>query len=510
MRWFVLRVLLVSLALLLLVLASAPIDASARSDVTRPLMRGPASGMNTEWLTPGAQVWVARYNGPADGGDVGRSVAMSPDGTRVFVTGDSWGGIPGTANDYGTIAYDAGNGAKLWIRLYIGPGGNENKNDHAASVAVSPDGARVFVTGRSAQVSGAPYDFATLAYDSVSGDQLWVSRYSGSWDDEAYALAVSPDGAKVFVTGRSDAPGGHLGYGTVAYDSRNGTQLWARSYNGVGNGADVSLSLSPSPDGSKLFVTGWSDGFGFNRDYATIAYDTVSGAQLWVSRYNGPENSVDEAASVIASSDGSKVFVTGHSWSGESFADYATIAYDASSGAELWLTRYNGPGGYETNDDYATSLAVSPDGSKVFVTGTSHGPGSSNNRDYATVAYNAGSGAQLWVMRYSRSLLISGDDQAFSLALSPDGSRVFVTGASAPPPAGCDEECFPNYDYATVAYDAGSGVELWDSVYRGPSLVSGEDVAFSLAVSPDDVRVFVTGVSWGDEQDYATVAYSTG
>ena len=58
----------------------------------------------------------------------------------------------------------------------------------------------------------------------------------------------------------------------------------------------------------------------------------------------------------------------------DSGADFATVAYDASTGASVWVHRYNGTG----NDfDVARSLVLSPDGTKLFVTGTSDGGASS-------------------------------------------------------------------------------------------------------------------------------------
>ena len=62
--------------------------------------------------------------------------------------------------------------------------------------------------------------------------------------------------------------------------------------------------------------------------------------------------------------------------------NYGTIAYRAATGKRLWTARYDGPA---QQDDEATSVAVSPTGGTVFVTGYSTGIGTET--DYATLAY---------------------------------------------------------------------------------------------------------------------------
>ena len=91
--------------------------------------------------------------------DYAYSLAVSPNGSRVFVTG--YANMGATGNDYVTIAYATGTGATVWGKSYIGPG---NSSDYGYSVAVSPDSSKVFVTGESYGGSATDYDYATAAY----------------------------------------------------------------------------------------------------------------------------------------------------------------------------------------------------------------------------------------------------------------------------------------------------------------------------------------------------------
>jgi outer membrane protein assembly factor BamB len=438
---------------------------------------------------PGATVWTKRYDGAASGDDRANSVAVSPDGATVFVTGSSAGST--TADDYATIAYDSANGTRLWARRYNGPG---NSYDYADSLAVSPDGATVFVTGGSAG-STTGDDYATIAYDSATGTRLWAKRYNGPGNSYDYpgSLAVSPDGATVFVTGSSAGSSTGGDFATIAYDASSGARVWTKRYNGPANSSDGANSLAVSPDGSSVFVTGTSFVSGSDSDYATVAYDASSGAKLWTRRYVGFGSGYDEAYSVAVSPDGTIVIVTGGSPgdpTGDRRQDYATVAYSASTGAGVWTKRYSGLG---TGRDYAQSVVVSPDGATAFVTGQSV-------YDYATIAYDASTGADVWTRRYSGPG--SGEDGASSAAVSSDGTTLFVTGWSAGYMTGLD--------YATIAYDASTGADVWIRRYGVPG--GGDDAGLSMAVSPDGATVFVTGVSTGTTTgyDYATIAYGAG
>ena len=473
------------------VAGAAPVAQFPARPLAQPARLLAASGTALPAAAPGARLWVARYSGPGNGDDQAFSVAVSPGGTRVFVTGTSQGAT--SHYDSATVAYSAATGTRLWARRYNGPG---NGDDHAYSVAVSPDGARVFVTGTSEGVGHSAFGYATVAYNAATGAQLWARRYNGPGNgfSTAWSVAVSPGGTRVFVTGSSQGTGSGQDSATVAYNAATGAQLWAQRYNGPANGNDYALSVAVSPGGTRVFVTGSSQGAVSGGDYATVAYSASTGTRLWARRYNGPANRDDGASSVRVSPGGTKVFVTGDSQGARSHQDYATVAYNASTGAQLWAQRYNGPA---NGDDHASSVRVSPGGTKVFVTGDSQGAGS--GYDYATVAYSAATGTRLWAQRYNGPA--NGDDHASSVAVSRGGTKVFVTGSSQ------GARSVFALDYATVAYNAATGTRLWAQRYNGPG--NSYDVATSLAVSPCGTRVFVTGISVGRATgfDYATVAY---
>jgi len=263
----------------------------------------------------GDTLWVRRFDGPVNGEDRARALAVDPSG-NVVVTG--WTQGSGTGLDYTTIQYNS-IGDTLWVRSYNGP---VNMNDEAFALAVDDSG-NVVVTGRS--WNGTDYDYATIKYSSI-GDTVWVRRYNGSGNgwDEALALAVDPAG-NVYVTGFSDGDTSatNFDYATIKYNS-NGDSLWVRRYNGSGNGQDFARALAVDPSGN-VYVTGESVGSGTGNDYVTIKYNSI-GDILWVRRYNNTIGNPDRANALAVDPSGNVVVTGGSGGSGTDF-DYATLKY---------------------------------------------------------------------------------------------------------------------------------------------------------------------------------------
>ncbi|MGB2696603.1 MAG: FG-GAP-like repeat-containing protein [Candidatus Zixiibacteriota bacterium] len=325
--------------------------------------------------------WVRRYNGPGDTTDIAYAVAVDSSG-NVYVTGASYGS--GSERDYATIKYYP-NGDTAWVRRYNGPG-----NDYDWAWTITLDGSgNVYVGGLSWGGSAIYADYATIKY-YPNGDTAWVRRYNGPgnfWDD--ILAMVIDDSNNVYLSGASFGSGGNRDYATIKYNTA-GTQLWVRRYSGPGNDWDEAKAIAVD-DSDHVYVTGFSVGSGTNYDYATIKY-YPNGDTAWVRRYNGPGNFADYAYALVLDASGN-IYVTGASYGTDTDYDFATIKYDPN-GDTVWTRRYNGPG---NNSDLAGAIVIDC-AANIYVFGSSVGSGT--NYDYATIMYDS-SGKQIWVRRYN-------------------------------------------------------------------------------------------------------------
>ena len=374
----------------------------------------------------GVLLWDKRYNGPSNGNDHARAVAVDGSG-NVFVTGFSSGS--NGESDYYTAKYAAASGALLWEKRYNGPA---NSADEAQAIAVDGSG-NVVVTGRSYNADDP--DFYTAKYAASDGALLWEKRYNGPdrYDGGASGVALDVSG-NVVVTGASWNSTGTSDYYTAKYAASNGALLWEKRYSGPNHYDAGASGVALDGDGN-VAVTGGSYN-GTNYDAYTAKYSAANGALLWEKRYTGATNGGAYAHAVAVDANGN-VLVTGNSE-----GDYYTAKYAAANGALLWEKRYNGPSGHF---DDASAVAVDGSGN-VVVTGYS--AAGFDVYDYYTAKYAASDGGLLWEKRYNgptdRDDLIT---TSRSLAVAPNGT-VVITGSSG----GSLALNSAAYDYATVVY----------------------------------------------------------
>ena len=80
-----------------------------------------------------------------------------------------------------------------------------------ASGVLAPNGRHINAT------DGSDHDYLMLAYRR-NGGQLWSDRYDGSGPDSPGSIAISPDGTVVVVTGEERDV--YWFAGTIAYATR--------------------------------------------------------------------------------------------------------------------------------------------------------------------------------------------------------------------------------------------------------------------------------------------------
>jgi outer membrane protein assembly factor BamB len=344
--------------------------------------------------------------------------------------------------------------ARLWVASFHGPANVAQ----AQAIASSPDGSTVFVAGMLGAVAPPPttLNSVLIAYRAANGARLWAVRSAVA----PQAIAVSPDSSRVFVA--ADSWDGNNDIITVAFDAATGRIVWSKRYSGTGDGIDSPTAIAVGPDG-RIYVAGDSCIASTARpcgEFFVITY-SGSGRRLWSYSYGR-----GTAEAVATSQDGTRIYLTGNSWSDPATGgDCATVAL-RRSGVPVWTSRYHDPDGWS---DGCLHLALSSDGAGLYVSGFTF-----DSPQWLVIAYDARTGAQRWV-----SLL--DDYWAYAgVTITPDGDRLFVTGH------GFDPETF-----FTTAYDAASGDELWRAT--GPS-----GYALASGVSPDGTALYMAGPGSGD------------
>uniref|UniRef100_A0A7C4XJM2 Pyrrolo-quinoline quinone repeat domain-containing protein n=1 Tax=candidate division WOR-3 bacterium TaxID=2052148 RepID=A0A7C4XJM2_UNCW3 len=376
----------------------------------------------------------------------------------------------------------------VWARIWSSPGA---LSDWAYAIAINDSG-YIYVTGKT-EHSGTGDDWTTIKY-TPEGETVWVRDFasSGSYNERASSITIGPSG-NIYITGYTMSSGAG-DYLTIKYRP-NGDTVWTRRYNGTGNGYDFAHWISV--DGQEnVYVTGYSRGFSYQDDIATIKYDS-SGNQLWVSRLNGSGNYNDKGHKVIADNNGN-VYVVGYvnPYSTGTFYDYVTIKLNAENGETLWVRTYNGP---TDSSDIARDIAIDNSGN-VYVTGSVRWTGTST--DIFTIKYDA-NGSLLWTARYNNPDT-SGGDGGYGIKVDNEGC-VYVVGQSQGLGTGSD--------IVLIKYDA-DGNEMWVRRYDGPTHnydTPSDEVGGKCIAMDQAANIYIGGTSRGltEYNDYVAVMYDS-
>jgi 6-phosphogluconolactonase (cycloisomerase 2 family) len=234
---------------------------------------------------------VAGLNGP-------QSLTLSPDEKHLYVASE-------ISNSVAIFSRNPTSGT-LTFTGFVQNGGPVQGLGGAYSIAISPNNRHAYVTGYtddslavfSRSLSNGSLTFLEVHRDGVGG----VDGLNG-----ANSVAVSPDGAHVYVAGRLDA--------AVATFSRNPTSgtltyqgMAKNGVNGV-TGLNGARALAVSPDGKQVYVASQ-----FDDALAVFSRDPISGALTLAGVHQNGVNGVkglNTANGIAVSPTGSHIYVSG-------------------------------------------------------------------------------------------------------------------------------------------------------------------------------------------------------
>ncbi len=239
----------------------------------------------------------------------------------------------------------------------------------AQAVAVSGDGANVYVAGSNDDA------VAVFARDLVTGDLTFLEREKNGVDDPTdggpivdgidVAAGVAVYGSHVYVTGSaSDA------LALFTRDAAGKLTFVERRKNNEGTvkGIDGASGIAVSADGKTVYVTGT-----VQNAVAVFSRDNTTGSLTWLERetqgFNdvldpcGTVDGLTGAAAVAVNPDLKRVYVA--SKAGNALAVFRR---DTTTGRLCFIEAYqDGVGGIATLAS-ANAVAVSPDGHNIYVT----------------------------------------------------------------------------------------------------------------------------------------------
>lgn len=295
------------------------------------------------------------------------ALAFSPDGSHAYVAS------PGVHDQLVLYDRDPGTGTLTYVTA-VGKGlGGVDGLDGVLSVAVSPDGDHVYTAATDDDaVAAFSRDSGTGVITFVEAERDGVGGVDGL--DGAQAVVLSPDGAHVYVAAGTDDA-----LAVFSRDGGTGALTFVEAQrDGIGgiDGLDGAAGVAISPDGAHVYVAASEDDAVavFSRDGGTGALTFVEMQRDGIAGVDG----LDGASTIAASGDGAHVYVG-------SIGDGAIVVFArAPATGALTFVDIVKPEGELSPFLFSNRIALSPDGAMLYGAGFAGGILHGFSRDPAT------------------------------------------------------------------------------------------------------------------------------
>ncbi|MGB5260788.1 MAG: beta-propeller fold lactonase family protein, partial [Gammaproteobacteria bacterium] len=343
------------------------------------------------------------------------AVAVSPDGATVYVAGYDYTFSP-SYTAFGTLAVFSRNPATNQLTpvevIAQGTNGVDGLGTAARSVAVSPDGNHVYGISSNS--------IAVFQRNPATGELTWIEMHKDGVNGVdglggAWGITVSLDGNSVYTTSAGDSS-----VAVFARESSTGALTFLEYHKDGVNGVDglgfAYGGLAVSSDNKNLYATGYNDhGLAvFTRDPATGLLTFLEAHKDGVSGVDGLGN----PGAVSISPDGASAYV-----SSELDSAVAFFNRDTDTGVLTFVETYvNGVNGVSGLAG-AWWNAVSSDGTNFYSNGY-------YSNSLAVFRRNTVTGKLTYIEKHTDNVAsVDGLSAAWGLAASPDGQGVFVTAS---------------------------------------------------------------------------------
>ena len=236
------------------------------------------SGLFVQKYSPSGVLLWSQGDSTGSGYAIASSLALSPNGADVAVTGSVSGGAT-----WITAVYDATTGVRRW---------RATAAEGTAARDVVVDASRVYVTGQGVTGAGTPalaYFLTVVAYDRATGARLWRKdkKPADGYDAAGLRMAMAPDGSLV-VTGQTNR--GFLDWYTVAFET-TGAVRWEAVRDGGLNTDEIPAAVLVLADGTTVvtgkggpnlpggYIPGVTAGYSSNGDLLWEAFSRM--ATVW-------------------------------------------------------------------------------------------------------------------------------------------------------------------------------------------------------------------------------------